>query len=104
MAYDSKTFRDDVYKLWNQISPLYQQLHAYVRRKLSVQYGIDKVSKTTSIPAHLLGDMWAQHWSDLLDFTVPFPGRPSVDVTQNMLKQVLHSGPSPLYTQLRKSV
>ena len=32
--YESTTFRDDLVHLWTQLKPLYQQLHAYVRRKL----------------------------------------------------------------------
>jgi peptidyl-dipeptidase A len=90
MSYESETFRDDVQKLWSDVLPLYQQLHAYVRRKLNEQYGAP-ISKTGPIPAHVLGDMWSQHWSDLLDFTTPFPGKPSVDVTETMVSQVMNN-------------
>lgn len=86
-TYESEEFRNDVYKLWEQVAPLYKQVHAYMRTKLRQKYG-DKVSKTGPIPAHLLGDMWAQRWSEIADFTTPFPDKPSVDVTPNMIKQV----------------
>lgn len=32
--YESDNFRENLAHLWNQLKPLYQQLHAYVRRKL----------------------------------------------------------------------
>ena len=41
-------------KLFEQIKPMYQQLHAYVRRKLRNFYGNDKVN-SKYIPAHLTG-------------------------------------------------
>ena len=36
------------------------QLHCYARRKLNAKYGDKVVPKTGPIPAHLLGNMWAQ--------------------------------------------
>lgn len=55
-------FEDDKFEpkydqLFSQLSPLYEQLHAYVRRKLSKTYG-SKYSpdhNSKHIPAHLLG-------------------------------------------------
>ena len=41
------------------------QLHCYVRRKLNKKYGDKVVPKTGPIPAHLLGNMWAQEWDNL---------------------------------------
>jgi peptidyl-dipeptidase A len=46
-----ETVADDLYE---QLKPLYEQLHAYVRRKLSKYYGADKF-KSNKIPIHLLG-------------------------------------------------
>ncbi|CAL1545972.1 unnamed protein product [Lymnaea stagnalis] len=59
--------------LWRDLKPLYLQLHAYVRRKLRVHYGSDVVGHDGTIPAHLLGNMWAQHWTSILDVVVPYP-------------------------------
>ncbi len=39
------------------------------------------------IPAHLLGNMWGQSWSNLADFLRPFPHKPSIDVTPAMKEQ-----------------
>ena len=35
----------------------------------------------------LSGDMWSQEWSSMLNFTQIFPGKPSLDVTEEMTKQ-----------------
>ncbi|KAG8175126.1 hypothetical protein JTE90_010533 [Oedothorax gibbosus] len=83
-AYESDTFEDDLEALWNQLKPLYENLHAYVRRRLILEYGNDKIKDDGPIPAHLFGNMWAQSWVSLLDITQPFPGKPSVDVTPIM--------------------
>lgn len=53
--YESQDFPEQVEALWQQLQPLYQQLHAYVRRRLREQYGEEIVTKTGPIPAHLLG-------------------------------------------------
>ena len=53
--YEADDFKDQVEALWQQLRPLYLQLHAYVRRRLREQYGEDIVSKKGPIPAHLLG-------------------------------------------------
>ena len=85
---DSETFAEDVDKLWDQIRPLYEQLHAYVRRQLRKQYGESKIGKNDPIPAHLLGNMWAQRWANILSFTTPYPEKQSVDVTDTMIAKV----------------
>lgn len=72
--------------LYNRILPLYRQLHAYVRRKLVNYYGKDHVNVTGSIPAHLLGNMWAQEWDGLGEIVAPYPQYPPLDVTSNMQK------------------
>jgi peptidyl-dipeptidase A len=72
-------------ELWLEVLPLYEQLHTYVRRKLRQQYP-DRFS-TNAIPAHILGDMWAQEWTGIADFTIPYPNKPSIDVTDEMKRQ-----------------
>ncbi|KAF5283057.1 hypothetical protein FQR65_LT14074 [Abscondita terminalis] len=70
--YESPTFVDDIKRLWQELKPLYMQLHAYVRHKLRQRYG-DIVPEKGPIPAHLLGNMWAQTWGNIADFTLPYP-------------------------------
>src|SRR5204863_1735269 len=51
-------------RLWEQVKPLFVSLHAYVRWKLREKYG-DAVPANGPIPMHLLGDIWAQQWSNV---------------------------------------
>ncbi|XP_013379232.1 angiotensin-converting enzyme [Lingula anatina] len=85
--FEDKNLDKIVDGLFDQVKPLYQQLHAYVRRKLINQYGEKYVSPTGPIPAHLLGNMWAQQWDLILDLLQPYPNVPSVDVTSALKKQ-----------------
>ncbi|XP_026489175.2 angiotensin-converting enzyme-like isoform X1 [Vanessa tameamea] len=73
--------------LWEQVKPLYQQIHAYVRRHLRLKYGEDAVSAKGPIPAHLLGNIWAQTWNNVEKFTRPYPEKPDVDVTAALVSQ-----------------
>ncbi|KAB0793117.1 hypothetical protein PPYR_12737 [Photinus pyralis] len=84
--YESSTFVQEVDTIWEQLKPLYQQLHAYIRFKLRQRYG-SIVSKRGPIPAHLLGNMWAQSWVNVADFTIPDPLSQSADITSEMVKQ-----------------
>lgn len=70
-----------------QLEPFYKQIHAYVRRQLFNKYGEKVLSKTGPIPAHLLGNMWAQTWSNIADFTYPYPGKQLPDATEAMVKK-----------------
>jgi peptidyl-dipeptidase A len=72
---------------WSQIEPLYRQLHTYVRRKLAVRYGENLVRPRGPIPAQLLGNMWAQSWSAVEDFVMPYPFKRLPDVSAELLRQ-----------------
>ncbi|XP_072156019.1 angiotensin-converting enzyme isoform X2 [Bemisia tabaci] len=86
-SYEDPHFQEEIAHLWQQLKPLYLQIHAYVRRKLREKYGENIVPRKRPIPAHLLGNMWAQQWNLIYDLTTPFPGKSSVDVTPQMLHQ-----------------
>uniref|UniRef100_A0A8C7ZA79 Angiotensin-converting enzyme n=1 Tax=Oryzias sinensis TaxID=183150 RepID=A0A8C7ZA79_9TELE len=73
--------------LYKTIEPLYQHLHAFVRRKLYNQYGSKYINLKGPIPAHLLGNMWAQTWNNIYDLMIPFPNKPNLDVTDEMVRQ-----------------
>ena len=75
-------FDAEVERLWQQMRPLYVQLHAYVRRRLVEKYGPGVVPPTGMIPAHLLGNMWAQEWGNVADLVMPAGVRPPYDLTQ----------------------
>lgn len=53
-SYEADDFKEQVNALWEQLRPLYLQIHAYVRFQLRKKYG-DVVSEKGPIPAHLLG-------------------------------------------------
>ena len=59
-------FAKELDRLWEQVRPLYVSLHAYVRMKLREKYG-DAVPPNGPIPAHLLGNIWAQDWANIYD-------------------------------------
>ncbi len=52
-------------RLWDQLRPLYESLHAYVRGQLRKKYGNDLVPEHGPIPAHLLGNIWSQEWNNV---------------------------------------
>ena len=80
-AYDmpADSFAREVDRLWVQLQPLYLQLHAYVRARLVEKYGPGVVAPTGLIPAHLLGNLWAQDWQHIYDLVAPAALPPSVD-------------------------
>ena len=67
-------FEAETERLWSQVKPLYEALHCYVRDGLSRQYG-DIMPEDGTIPAHLLGNMWAQQWSNIYPLVEPYPGQ-----------------------------
>jgi peptidyl-dipeptidase A len=63
-------FTKELDRLWEQVRPLYVRLHAYVRMKLRQKYG-DAVPAAGPLPAHLLGNIWAQDWSNVYELVKP---------------------------------
>ena len=55
--YESETFEDDLRQLFVELRPLYDQLHAYVRRHLKEFYSEHKFPDSGHIPAHLFGKL-----------------------------------------------
>ena len=64
-------FSAEMERLWQQVKPLYDSLHTYTRYKLRQAYGPDVVPADGPIPAHLLGNMWAQSWDNLYPILKP---------------------------------
>ena len=75
-------FETETDRLWTQVKPLYDQLHCHVRAKLVEKYGKEKVPEAGLIPAHLLGNMWAQEWGNIYPLIEPYKGAASIDVTK----------------------
>ncbi|MCA9545049.1 MAG: M2 family metallopeptidase [Myxococcales bacterium] len=73
-------FEAETERLWQQVRPLYEELHCYVRGRLAQKYpGV--VEGKGTIPAHVLGNMWAQEWLEIYPLVEPFPGKAPLDVT-----------------------
>ena len=80
-------FAADLDAQWNKVKPLYEALHCHVRASLNRAYGEDVAPLSGKIPAHLLGNMWAQTWGNIVDKVKPqSDSRSSYD-----LNQLLHS-------------
>jgi peptidyl-dipeptidase A len=77
-------FAKELDRLWGQVKPLYDDLHCYVRSELGKTYGEDKVPQDQPIPAHLLGNMWAQSWGNIYDLVAPENADPGYDVTEQL--------------------
>jgi peptidyl-dipeptidase A len=70
-------------KLWQQVKPLYDDLHCYTRTKLNEKYGDAVQPKSGPIRADLLGNMWAQEWGNIYDIVAPAgAGDIGYDVTE----------------------
>lgn len=74
-------FAQEMDRLWEQVRPLYLSLHAYVRKRLREQYGPEVVPAHGPIPAELLGNMWAQDWSNIYPLVAPKDADPGYDLT-----------------------
>ncbi len=75
-------FAAETERLWQQVKPLYESLHTYVRGKLRQKYGDAVVPATGPIPAHLFGNMWSQQWGNIYDLVKPPTGDPGYDLTK----------------------
>ena len=81
-------FSKELDKQFNQVKPLYEALQCHVRAKLSEHYGKKVMGDDGMIPAHLLGNMWAQSWGNVYDLVKPpahVEGSP-IDVTKLLKK------------------
>jgi peptidyl-dipeptidase A len=79
-------FSTELDRLWDQVRPLYESLHAYVRTKLIAQYGDQAVTKDGLIRSDLLGNPWAQDWSNVFPIVSSKNADPGYDLT-SILKQ-----------------
>ncbi|CAF4975132.1 unnamed protein product, partial [Rotaria sp. Silwood1] len=79
-------FEGIIDQILKDIMPLYEQLHAYVRGRLCSKYP-NRFDCNGPIPAHILGNMWAQMWNDRLDDVIPYPDTPLVNITDVLIKK-----------------
>ena len=86
-SYDmpEQAFKAETDRLWAQVQPLYTALQCHVRAELAKHYGWAKMPVEGTLPAHLLGNMWAQNWSAIYDLIEPYPGASKVDPTATLV-------------------
>jgi len=77
-----EAFSQELERLWQQVRPLYEALHAYVRARLAERYGKNLVPEDGPIPAHLLGNMWSQQWNNIYPLVAPPQGDPGFNLTE----------------------
>jgi peptidyl-dipeptidase A len=91
-------FAAEMERLWQQVKPLYDSLYTYTRHKLSEKYGKDIVAEDKPIPAHLLGNMWAQTWGNVYPLLAPANADRGYDLGATLkarntdAKQMVHYG------------
>ena len=76
-------FAAEIERVWQQLRPLYVSLHAYTRARLREKYGAI-VPEKGPIPAHLLGNLWQQDWSNIYDLVAPAGAAPAFSLTDNL--------------------
>jgi peptidyl-dipeptidase A len=84
--YEDNDFYFTVQDLWMKIQPFYKQLFTFVRKGLVRQYGTNIVRHDGPIPAHILGNMWAQNWRNIFDLIKPGT-LDTPDITGEMVRQ-----------------
>ncbi|XP_017788851.1 PREDICTED: angiotensin-converting enzyme-like [Habropoda laboriosa] len=84
--FEDEYFEQNTADVMSAVMHLYKNLFTYVRTKLFERYG-DKIRRDGPLPAHILGNMWAQNWEDLFDVVLPFPASKRLDVTLDMMIQ-----------------
>jgi peptidyl-dipeptidase A len=82
----AEDFEREADRLYDQVKPLYQGLQCYARKRLAQKYGKTKVPDGKPIPAHLLGNMWAQQWNRVFDDLLkPYPNA-SIETADRQLQ------------------
>jgi len=77
-------FSAELDRAYVQMKPLYEALHAYVRRRLIEKYGKDAVDADGLIPEHLTGNMWGQSFENIYDLVAPPKSKPAFDLTERL--------------------
>ena len=80
-------FAAEVDRLWTQVQPLYLALHTYVRSKLAEKYGAGVLPANGMLPAHLLGNMWAQDWSNIYQLVAAPSSGQGYDLTKELTRR-----------------
>lgn len=87
-SFEDNNLPQNLDKIYQKIENLYRLLHAYVKKKLSEIYK-DRIDLEKGVlPAHLLGDLWAQQWHNIFEDIKPYKNKPLLDITESMRSKV----------------
>jgi peptidyl-dipeptidase A len=78
---EADAFATELDRVWGEVKPLYNALQCHVRAELNEFYGDEVVPAQGPIPAHLLGNMWAQSWENVYDIVGPGEADAGYDLT-----------------------
>lgn len=98
-VYEDANFENELAGSFQKLLPLYKQLLTYVRRKLLQKFGSNVIRPDGPLPAHILGNLWTQDWSNIADIVLPYPEYKNIDVNDEML----HQGFTPLRYAIKKN-
>ncbi|CAL8085575.1 unnamed protein product [Orchesella dallaii] len=84
-SFNSSTFQKDCEAIWDNVKPLYEELHAYIRFKLGERYP-SKIKPEDPIPAHLVSNLLGETFEGLFSLLVPFPNV-SIDMDVELKKR-----------------
>lgn len=68
-GYGGPSFEKRAEEMILQVRPLFEELHTFVRHGLTLKYGEKIVPTDGPIPMHLLGNMWAQTWTNVSELS-----------------------------------
>ena len=88
---DEPEFFDQIEESWKQIQPLYEKLHAYVRHQLKQVHPQEIFPDSGQIPAHLLGNMWAQSWINIFEYVLPDKDAEAIDITKLLMENNINA-------------
>ncbi|KAI4458412.1 angiotensin-converting enzyme [Holotrichia oblita] len=77
----SVNFGNSITSIWDDVEPLYDYLHTFVRRKLKSKYGDALDVADELIPAHVLGSLWGESWWGLTEIMRPRPNNDNINLT-----------------------
>ncbi|CAB3250818.1 unnamed protein product [Arctia plantaginis] len=87
-AFEDDHFVETVDRIWKEIKPFYNLLHDYVRAKLKLVYKDVLMDDDNLIPAHILGNLWAQEWQAIYPKVVTYTNHMRPKLTTN---ETIHS-------------
>ncbi|XP_066933378.1 angiotensin-converting enzyme-like [Clytia hemisphaerica] len=85
-AYEVDDLEEVVLKFWSELKPMYEELHGYIRHRLTETYP-DLIDESKGIPAHLLGNLWTTNWAALANRVKPFPDESGIQVTPKLVEK-----------------